>query len=355
MASIAPSCQGSDSEPCPDESGDDMTLRASAAASVRPRSLALGDRQDRRRWRVPAGGVETGRRSGAKRRRSDRNSAGSHRVALRAARGGTARHARSAHARAGDRRGAVRRGVRRRTRAPGPLRPGAWHLRRPARSDRYAAARTGGAARRRGGSRPAPTRDGTASPRRRSGRRRSLGDRRRGALPARARGGAARGRALPGRAPGAPGARAASVRGAPARRLPCGPPARTARGGPRDRGAADEAPTVGLAGAPALDAAQHVLRRRSSRERALGARAERPGRAPTAAAQGRCALGGRAGAAAARQHRPGADAARRIPGALATVHVVPARAVPGEAPCGRVALPGVCLVDHRLRYRCFTV
>jgi hypothetical protein len=28
MASSAPSCQGSDSEPCPDESGDDMTLGA---------------------------------------------------------------------------------------------------------------------------------------------------------------------------------------------------------------------------------------------------------------------------------------------------------------------------------------
>lgn len=43
------------------------------------------------------------------------------------------------------------------------------------------------------------------------------------------------------------------------------------------------------------------------------------------------------------------------PGALTTVHIVPARAVPGEAPCGEVALPGICLVGDRLRYRCFTV
>ena len=35
MPSNARSCQGSDSEPCPDESGDDMTLRASPAASHR--------------------------------------------------------------------------------------------------------------------------------------------------------------------------------------------------------------------------------------------------------------------------------------------------------------------------------
>jgi DNA-directed RNA polymerase specialized sigma24 family protein len=42
-------------------------------------------------------------------------------------------------------------------------------------------------------------------------------------------------------------------------------------------------------------------------------------------------------------------------GALTTVHIVPARAVPGEAPCGRVALPGICLVETGLRYRCFSV
>jgi hypothetical protein len=43
------------------------------------------------------------------------------------------------------------------------------------------------------------------------------------------------------------------------------------------------------------------------------------------------------------------------PGALTTIHLVPARAVPVEGRCGRVALPGVCLVETSLRFRCFSV
>jgi len=42
-------------------------------------------------------------------------------------------------------------------------------------------------------------------------------------------------------------------------------------------------------------------------------------------------------------------------GALTTVHIVPARAVTVQGRCGRAALPGVCLVDTRLRLRCFSV
>lgn len=42
-------------------------------------------------------------------------------------------------------------------------------------------------------------------------------------------------------------------------------------------------------------------------------------------------------------------------GALTTVHVVPSRAVPVEGRCGRAASPGICLVETRLRFRCFSV
>ena len=42
-------------------------------------------------------------------------------------------------------------------------------------------------------------------------------------------------------------------------------------------------------------------------------------------------------------------------GALTTVHLVPSRAVPVERRCGRVALPGICLVETSLRFRCFSV
>jgi hypothetical protein len=42
-------------------------------------------------------------------------------------------------------------------------------------------------------------------------------------------------------------------------------------------------------------------------------------------------------------------------GALTTVHVVPSRAVPVEGRCGRAALPGICLVETSLRFRCFSL
>jgi DNA-directed RNA polymerase specialized sigma24 family protein len=42
-------------------------------------------------------------------------------------------------------------------------------------------------------------------------------------------------------------------------------------------------------------------------------------------------------------------------GALAGVHVVPSRAVSVNDRCGRAALPGICLVETRLRFRCFSV
>jgi DNA-directed RNA polymerase specialized sigma24 family protein len=63
-------------------------------------------------------------------------------------------------------------------------------------------------------------------------------------------------------------------------------------------------------------------------------------------------------AALARLPLGGVDPAltrRGGPQGAATVHVVPARAVPGEAPCGRVALPGICLIEAGLRFRCFSV
>jgi hypothetical protein len=34
---------------------------------------------------------------------------------------------------------------------------------------------------------------------------------------------------------------------------------------------------------------------------------------------------------------------------------VPSRAVPIEGRCGRAALPGICLVETSLRFRCFSV
>ena len=46
---------------------------------------------------------------------------------------------------------------------------------------------------------------------------------------------------------------------------------------------------------------------------------------------------------------------RGSPGSLTTIHLVPSRAVPVEGRCGRVALPGICLVETSLRFRCFSV
>jgi len=42
------------------------------------------------------------------------------------------------------------------------------------------------------------------------------------------------------------------------------------------------------------------------------------------------------------------------PGALTTIHVVPARAVSVQGRCGQAALPGICLVETGLRFRCFS-
>jgi DNA-directed RNA polymerase specialized sigma24 family protein len=42
-------------------------------------------------------------------------------------------------------------------------------------------------------------------------------------------------------------------------------------------------------------------------------------------------------------------------GALTTVHIVPSRAVSVEGHCDEAARPGVCLVETRLRFRCFSV